>query len=65
MTDYNQLCHLAANDRETDIGKLFEENFFDMVKQERGLVSDQMYDMEQQLTMPYNDLLLNSSVKDC
>ena len=51
MTEYNRLCHLAANDRETDLGKLFKENFIDFVKKEKSLVSDQMYGMEQQLTM--------------
>ena len=40
ITEYNLLCLLVANDRETDLGKLFEENFIDMVKKERGLVSD-------------------------
>ncbi len=64
MSEYNRLCHLAANDRETELGQLFEQRLFEMIKIERGLVTDQSHEVEQQLTMPYNDLL-NSSVYDC
>ena len=64
MNEYNHLCRLAANDRETEVGKLFEDHFIEMIKRERGLVPDQSQADAEQLTMPYNDLL-NNSVNDC
>ena len=64
MSEYNRLCHLAANDRETELGPLFEQRLFKMIKIERCLVTDQSHEVEQQLTMPYNDLF-NSSMYDC
>ncbi len=62
ISKYNRLCHLAANDhQETALGQLFEQRFIEMIKLERGLITDQSQEFEQQLTMSYNDLL-NSSV---
>ena len=63
MNEYNHLCWLAANDQETEVGKLFEDHFIEMIKTERGLVPDQSQDDAEKLTMPYNDLL-NNSVND-
>ncbi len=64
MNEYNRLCRLAANDRETEVGKLFEDHFIEMIKRERGLVPDQLQADAEQLTIPYNDFL-NNSVNDC
>ena len=40
MNEYNCLCWIATNDRETEVCKLFEESFIEMIKMERGLVPD-------------------------
>ena len=64
MTEYNCLCHLAANDRKSDTGKLFGKDLLSMIKKEKGLVALAEHDDQQQFTMPYNDLL-NNTVYDC
>jgi len=64
MTEYNRLCHLAANDQKSETGKLFEKDLLSMIKTEKGLVALAEHDDQQQFTMPYNDLM-NNTVYDC
>lgn len=64
MTEYNCLCLLAANDRKTELGKLFEKQLLSTIKTEKGLVELDAHDDENNFMMPYNDLL-NNLVDDC
>ena len=64
MAEYNCLCYLAAKDRKTELGKMFEDELLSMIKMEKGLVAMAAHDDEQQFTVPYTDLL-NDSVNDC
>ena len=56
---YNCLWYLATNDQETLV-KLSEEILIEMIKEERGLVTDQVYANCQQLTMSYKMICLTT-----